>query len=106
MRAISGNRYKRLRASTYVVGFSYMDMEKLKQYKYIILIAVLLLGFVFYWLEIRPSQIIKKCIADYPNAFKTYDNSKSGGIKPFDYDFIDENKSGYQKCLREHGLKI
>ncbi|OGI72529.1 hypothetical protein A3J61_00990 [Candidatus Nomurabacteria bacterium RIFCSPHIGHO2_02_FULL_38_15] len=35
-------------------------MNKLKENKYIILIGLLTLGFVFYWFQLRPAQIIKK----------------------------------------------
>ena len=34
-------------------------MEKIKQYKYLILIAILFLGLAFYWFEWRPTQIQK-----------------------------------------------
>lgn len=36
-------------------------MEKLKQYKYIILIVITILGLAFYWFEWRPTQIRKEC---------------------------------------------
>ncbi len=37
-------------------------MEKVKQYKYIILIGIIVLGFSFYWYEIRQVNIKKDCI--------------------------------------------
>lgn len=58
-------------------------MEKLKQYKYIILIVLIVLVTAFYWFELRPSQIVKKC---------------SGNI----FDQITETE--YIKCLRNNGL--
>lgn len=36
-------------------------MQKLKEYKYIILMALLILGFVFYWYSWRPSKIRSSC---------------------------------------------
>lgn len=36
-------------------------MEKLKQYKYIILITLVILGFAFYWFQLRPMIIKKNC---------------------------------------------
>lgn len=39
-------------------------MEKLKQYKYIILMALLILGFIFYWFELKPYLIKKSCFKE------------------------------------------
>jgi len=36
-------------------------MEKIKQYKFIILIVIIILGIAFYWFEWRPAQIRKEC---------------------------------------------
>jgi len=36
-------------------------MEKLKEYKYIILISLIVLGAAFYWFEYRPSHIKHVC---------------------------------------------
>lgn len=36
-------------------------MDKIKEYKYIILIGLIILGFVFYWTQIRPVVIKKEC---------------------------------------------
>ncbi len=36
-------------------------MEKIKQYKYIIIIVLVILGFSFYWFQIRPVVIKKNC---------------------------------------------
>ena len=36
-------------------------MEKTKQYKYVILIVILILGLAFYWFELQPAQIRKEC---------------------------------------------
>ncbi|OHA97742.1 MAG: hypothetical protein A3G47_02470 [Candidatus Zambryskibacteria bacterium RIFCSPLOWO2_12_FULL_39_45] len=88
---------------------SHSDMEKLKQYKYIILLAVLLFGFTFYWFQIRPTQIIKGCIKDNPKAFETPRNTDSELFRInnlIENGLIDTDKTGYQKCLREQGLKM
>lgn len=37
-------------------------MEKLKQYKYIILILLVILGLAFYWYSYRPYHITKLCM--------------------------------------------
>ena len=36
-------------------------MEKLKQYKYIILIVLIFFGIDFYWYQIRPARIMHSC---------------------------------------------
>lgn len=61
-------------------------MEKLKQYKYIILILLIILGFAFYWYSWKPNQIKKKC----------YDVAISIGGDNFD--------KNYQSCLLDNGL--
>ncbi len=36
-------------------------MKKIKQYRYIILIGIIILGLAFYWYEWKPTQIKKEC---------------------------------------------
>ncbi len=36
-------------------------MEKIKQYKYIILLVLVILGLSFYWFQLRPSKIRIDC---------------------------------------------
>lgn len=62
-------------------------MGKIKQYKYIIFIALVVLGFVFYWFEWRPAQIRKDCAER--NKDKVYSERYS---------------NFYNQCLREMGL--
>jgi len=62
-------------------------MEKIKQYKYVILIALIVLGFNFYWFEWRPTQIKKRC----------YDIAVVIGGNNF-------NKN-YASCLLSNGLE-
>ena len=75
-------------------------MEKLKQYKHIILLALLILGFVFYWFQLRPTNIRKECYKDtYIDATdKISELDKKYGI----YD--ERNERDYEKCLRSKGL--
>jgi hypothetical protein len=55
-------------------------MEKIRQYKYIILIILVILGINFYWSQFRPSQIIKNC----------YRENKT-------------NEAYFRRCLLDHG---
>ena len=65
-------------------------MEKLKQYKYIILIQLIFLGSVFYWYEWRPTQIKKKCFA-----------KEVVGVYSITGTYFDKS---YRACLSENGL--
>jgi hypothetical protein len=60
-----------------------------KQYIGIIILAVMILGFVFYWHEYRPSQIKKECFIE----------AQSYEIH-WELDF----ESSYKNCLRKRGL--
>lgn len=65
-------------------------MEKLKQYKKIILVVIIIFGFIFYWFEWRPSQIKKYC-------YKEADKWSNGvGRASFEYH--------YSKCLKYKGF--
>lgn len=68
-------------------------MHKFKEYKYTVLITLIILGIAFYWFQLRPAQVRKDCVANYPSAFKNSDSR-----------YVLEVKAGYEKCLREHGL--
>ena len=76
-------------------------MEKLKQYKYIILIILVILGFTFYWYEYRSTKIKERCFADaYLDATSRLDLSAFGV----------ESRQGlinnyYSNCLMKFGLK-
>ena len=71
-------------------------MEKIKQYKFIILVVLIVLGFTFYWYEWRPSTISKQC-----NAIAVEKTKKSIGASSAEitYNMI------YKSCLREKGLQ-
>ncbi len=68
-------------------------MQKLKEYKYIILIALVILGFVFYWYEIRVSKIYSSCSRKISNIIKENPNLERDGIEVF-----------YNLCIRAKGL--
>jgi hypothetical protein len=73
-------------------------MEKLKQYKYIILIGLVVMGFAFYWYEWRPTKIKESCSAearfDQRTMAEQDDNKRQ--------DFINMY---YNDCLMRFGLK-
>lgn len=69
-------------------------MDKIKEYKYIILIILLILGFAFYWFELRPTQIRKECF------------ESTRGNPLLEYEGKEElQKSYYLDCLMGKGLK-
>ena len=74
------------------------NMDKLKEYKYILAIAVFILSFTFYWFEWRPAQIIKLCGKDAE--FREYNQKLPNGIFVGDaYEYF------YDLCLKREGLK-
>lgn len=80
-------------------------MEKLKQYKYVILIGMAILGLAFYWFEWRPMQIRKEC-ANW--AIETINKNNAGrGYVPV-AERADRNHKDfdgyYERCLKEKGL--
>lgn len=79
-------------------------MEKIKQYKYIILIALIILGISFYWFQIRPSQIKKECSSQVEKMRKT--GKDGNGI--FNVKLLTgerESVNGaYSDCLRKNGI--
>lgn len=80
-------------------------MEKIKQYKYIILIVLIILGFAFYWFEWRPAQIKKLCA--YWGVEMINKNNAGRGYVPVD-ERADRNHKDfddyYERCLKEKGL--
>jgi len=64
-------------------------MEKIKEYKGIIIVVLVIILGAFYWYSYRPTQIRKEC-AKYLTGF--------GAVG-----FSGENK--YDKCLLENGLE-
>lgn len=75
-------------------------MEKFKQYKYIILILIVILGFAFYWFQLRPSEIRKYC----SNWAAQYNGTLIGdGVISIDQSG-SRYTTDYQSCLNEKGL--
>ncbi len=75
-------------------------MEKLKQYKYIILIGIVVLGAMFYWYSLRPSIIKKDCFN------KAYEYSQIRGNDGYSSGKFDKDKYdiAYKMCLQKKGL--
>lgn len=75
-------------------------MKKIKEYKIIIIIVLVLILGTFYWFQIRPTQIRKECMILAQkgiNAIEEYRASK--GI--LDSGIISER---YMNCIKLKGL--
>lgn len=68
-------------------------MGKLKEYKYVILIAIVILVGAFYWYEWRPSSIRKHCSRSVYEAIRETGADSSG------YEKV------YKICLSKYGIK-
>jgi len=84
-------------------------MNKLKEYRLIIIIGLLILGGLFYWFQYRPSQIKKKCASEAnlmrkekcpQGSIGYWIVSKEGSKYPdcINYDTF------FDRCLKEEGL--
>lgn len=78
-------------------------MKKLKEYKVIIL-GLIILGFVFYWFQLRPVQIKKECFSKHlaprdGSLYEQYLREKNDPINN-----LPAGEKAYDNCLREHGL--
>ena len=76
-------------------------MKKLKQYKYIILVVLIVSSFIFYWFQLRPAQIRKEC-------YKMTESSVVFNPLLFAKKYAGESyfdEIAYKKCLREKGLE-
>jgi hypothetical protein len=78
--------------------------------------AFLLLAFVFYWYEVRPSQIASDCrgesieeavrIAQINKRRTDFTSQrKYGDIKPGEYS-LEDSDYAFQRCLQTHGIRI
>ena len=74
-------------------------MEKLKQYKYIILLALVILGFAFYWYEWRPSKIRERCFIE-----AEFNGLVMTSIHEPEIYYKNLNNY-YQNCLKRFGLE-
>lgn len=72
-------------------------MEKLKEYKYIILIGLVILGLAFYWMQIRPVIVRKNCFY-VTKALPAY-------ISDEQYDICSKSKTSYDCFLLEKEIK-
>ena len=84
-------------------------MEKIKQYKYIILIALLILGFAFYWFEWRPRQIKNECNTEAKTqAQKIYNRDHSSDLWRIEREggtyLVPDYENSYQECIRRKRL--
>lgn len=68
-------------------------MSKLKEYYLLIILTLMLMGGAFYWYELRPMQMIKKCNDKAINEAK---DQKPEAVVNF-YEF------SYKLCLRLRG---
>ena len=66
-----------------------------KQYIGIIILAVMILGFLFYWYEFRPYQVKKNCFKETTEWVKDQETLEEYSKA---YDFY------YKNCLRKRGL--
>lgn len=79
-------------------------MQKIKEYRETILVALIILAaaFSFYWYEWRPSNIVATCFREavYGSSadWTGYDPFSEGG-------FTDVNEENFKWCLRYHGVK-
>jgi len=74
-------------------------MKKIKEYKYILLIILLVLGLAFYWFEFRPMTIKRSCsvvevTGSYVPVARRVD--KIGYMKA--------TEEEYEFCLQRYGL--
>ena len=72
-----------------------------KQYFGIIILAVLILGGLFYWLEWRPASVREYC-SNWATTF-TNTSLNNGGITRSQYQ--DKRTFNYNTCLNDKGLK-
>lgn len=69
-------------------------MEKIKQYKYIIILTIIILCGAFYWYSYRPEQIRKKCF-----------NETRGNTLILRNGMEELQDSYYKDCIMSYGLK-
>jgi hypothetical protein len=83
-------------------------MKKIKEYKAIItLVLVIILG-AFYWFELRPNQIRKNCWQKIENLKIGEKEDKTFNQDEFliKYGIQESMEKVYTNCLKEKGLKI
>ena len=77
-----------------------MVLMNKKQYIGIIILAVMILGFLFYWYEFRPYQVKRTCVEETSEALKGIYGDEKVEIKEWKerFDFL------YKCCLRKKGF--
>jgi hypothetical protein len=79
-------------------------MSKIKEYKYIILILLIILGFAFYWYGWKPSDIKKGCYnLAREKAIEKAGRETGTGIKQTFFNKEDYD-AYYKMCLQKNGL--
>lgn len=78
-------------------------MNKLKEFKYIIIVTLLVIGGAFYWFQYRPSQIKKECSSSSSEKMNQthrefHTTTSIEEVKKIVYELE------YGKCLNERGL--
>ena len=77
-----------------------------KQHIYYLVAEIVVLGFIFYWLQLRPTYIRKECYRYVENkeyiSKSPYDSFVPGSIADR---YIGFNEGEYEKCLLKHGLE-
>ncbi len=69
-------------------------MEKNKQNKYIIILLIIILGFIFYWYSFRPYHINKLCIV----------YAQDWAQKLFPRGDQTDVRYAFWKCQKQHGV--
>ncbi|MDO8604820.1 MAG: hypothetical protein Q7K40_05525 [bacterium] len=81
-------------------------MEKIKEYRGIIIIALIILAFSFYWFETRPSLIKKDCYNEAKES--AVEKAKKEDLKnglAAEGGFMEGDYNSYYKwCLQSKGL--
>ncbi|OQX71073.1 hypothetical protein B6D52_02750 [Candidatus Parcubacteria bacterium 4484_255] len=81
-----------------------------KQYIGIIILTVMILGFLFYWYEFRPSQIKKWCFIEAQEEAIKLLKTKAEILEKYkegaerDLYLEDDFEYYYKNCLRKKGL--
>ena len=81
--------------------------------KIILFVAIIIIGFAFYWYQLRPSQIVKTCnqnaitlnLADMKiQSDLNNQNGTTVDSVAAQKQYEDGYRLRYQQCLRENGL--
>ena len=73
-------------------------MKKLRAKHWYIILAIVSVGFLFWWFQVRPSNIRRLC-ANVAITKAMENNGNIGRYNPADYE------NYFRRCLNEKGLK-